>query len=96
MKTIICNLLIGAVLAMACASSAGLLQGAQEEKQVQLLTDDEDDGDDVVEKALLNLIQQKMQHDDDDKLADAQLLGTIIRPQKYDPLFLLHHYQRQK
>ena len=89
MKTIIFTLLIGTILAVAGASPAptklqslqALLQSVQDEKQVQLMEDDDDD-DDVVEKALLDLIQQKMakmQDDDDDKLADAQLIGTLIK-----------------
>ena len=93
MKTIIFTLLIGTILAVACASPTpsklqslqALLQNAQEEKQVQLMEDDDDDDDDddAVEKALLDLIQQKLakmqEDDDDDKLADAQIIRKIIR-----------------
>ena len=90
MKTIILTLLIGTILAVACASPApsklqslqALLKGVEEEKQVQLQMDDDDDDDVDVEKALLNLIQQKMalmqdDDDDDDKLADAQLIRKL-------------------
>ena len=93
MKTIIFTLLLGTILAVACASPVpskfqrlqALLQGVQEEKQVQLMEEDDDDDDDV-EKALLNIIQQKMakvQDDDDDKLADAQILKTLYEVGKH-------------
>ena len=93
MKAIIFTLLIGTILAVACASPApsklqslqALLQSAEEENQVQVMDDDDDDDDDVaVEKALLNLIQQKMakmqrRHRGRYNLADAQVLRTIFR-----------------
>ena len=94
MKTIILTLLIGTILAVACASPApsklqslqALLKAVEEEKQVQLQMDDDDDDVDV-EKALLNLIQQKMalMQDDDDDLADAQLIRKLW---KYGKKFL--------
>ena len=85
MKAIIFTLLIGTILAVACASPApsklqslqDLLQSVQEKKQVQLMEDEDDDDDDVVEKALVNLIQEKMAKMQDDKLADAQRLVPL-------------------
>ena len=84
MKTIIFTLLIGTILAVACASPApsklkrlqALLQGVQEEKQVQLMQDEDDCDDDDVAKALLNLIQQKMAKI---QAVDATQLGDAVK-----------------
>ena len=83
MKAIIFTLLIGTILAVACASPAptklqslqALLQGVQEEK-VQLMDDD----DDVLRRLSYISFEQQMvnmQDDDDDKLADAHIIKHV-------------------
>ena len=85
MKTIIFTLLIGTILAVACASPSWTplpqhhqnLQAVQQnlQKQAQRVSD--------FKKALSDLILQKLgkmqEDDDDDKLADAQIIRKIIR-----------------
>ena len=80
MRTVIFTLLIGTIIAVACASPApnkfqrlqALLKEVQEEKQVQLMDNGDDDDNDDVEKALTNLIQKEMAMIQDDDLADGQ------------------------